>query len=63
MDDVFDSVFEGDADAEDDLVNQVYDEIGLDFSQSAAKVPKSKVSNNTKVSEDDLNKFLSQYEQ
>lgn len=39
MDEVYDSVFEGDEEKESDIMNQIYDEIGLDYAQSAPAAP------------------------
>ena len=34
-----DDVFEGDEEAEEDIYNQIFDEVGIEFNQKAAKVP------------------------
>ena len=62
MDDTFESVFEGDEEAEADLVNQVFDEVGLDFAKSIGSIPMAKKKESTTVTDANVEKYLAQFE-
>ena len=55
MDDVYDSVFEGDEEKESDIMNQIYDEIGLDYAQSAPAAP---IRSPAQVSNEQVDEFV-----
>ncbi len=61
MDDTFESVFEVDEDASSDLVNQVFDEVGLDFAYSVGSAP-MKGKEKSSVSDADVESYLAQFE-
>jgi hypothetical protein len=61
VDDTFDSVFEVDEAEQSALVNQVFDEVGLDFAHSVGSVP-LKQKEKTPVSSAEIESFLAQYE-
>lgn len=61
MDDVYDSVFEDNAEEESNVMNQIYDEIGLECARAAPAAPAapSKVANATKsVSDEQIEEFI-----
>lgn len=58
MDDVYDSVFEGNAEEESSVMNQIYDEIGLECARAAPAAPSKAATATRSVSDEQIEDFI-----
>lgn len=58
VDDVYDSIFEGNEQEESTIMNQIYDEIGLEYSAAAPTAPSKLRQASPEISDEQVEAFI-----